>query len=252
MGVRDLSQVSSSQPNQNQAVTEEIEPRWKYFLEFNEIYEPNQYISLWYQFKLVLMNNSEAQKFVTKAKSFGTLDFALLNKYIWPLPIQKGGGFPITLMMMVVGVGFVLTILAGILFACKLWQVGLASSALTSTAKAVTEQIPISKFRNLFQKRQPNKPPWQLETGIKLQPVNKPRDPHGLTLTDNPVDPTISSLIHSAFGLEWDMCRYTKWLETKAAGQRPMVRSVPSMPWHCNTNLSQTDAYHPSELHQTL
>ena len=122
-------------------------------------------------------------------------------------------------MMMVVGVGFVLMIIAGILFTCKLQQVGLASSALTSTAKAVTKQIPISKFRNLFQKRQPNKPPRQPETGIELQPVNQPRDPCGLNLTDNPEDPTISSLICSAFGLERDMRRYAKWLETKAAAQ---------------------------------
>ena len=165
------------------------------------------------------MNKSEAQKFVRKAKSFGTLDFALLNKHIRPLPVQKGGGFPITPMMMVVGVGFVLTIIAAILFACKLQQVGLASSALTSTAKAVTKQIPISKFRNLFQKRRPNKPLRQPETGIELQPVNQPRDPRGLTLTDNLEDPTISSLIRSAFGLERDMCRYAKWLETKAAAQ---------------------------------
>ena len=134
----------------DQAVIEEIEPRQKYFLEFNEIYEPDQYIGLWYQFEIVLMNKSEAQKFVTKAKSFGTLDFALLNKHIQPLPVQKGGGFPVTPMMVIVGVGFTLTIIAGIQFACKLRQVGLASSALTSTAKAVTEQIPISKFRNLF------------------------------------------------------------------------------------------------------
>ena len=42
----------------DQAVIEEIEPRQKYFLEFNEIYEPDQYIGLWYQFKLVLMNKS--------------------------------------------------------------------------------------------------------------------------------------------------------------------------------------------------
>ena len=105
------------------------------------------------------MNKSEAQKFVTKAKSFGTLDFALLNKHIQPLPIQKGGGFLITPMMMVVGWGFVLMIIAGILFTCMLRQVGLASSALTSTTKVVTEQIPISKFCNLFQKCQPNKPP---------------------------------------------------------------------------------------------
>ena len=189
----------------DQAVIEEIELRRKYFLEFNEIYKPDQYIGLWYQFELVLMNKSEAQKFVTKVKSFGTLDFALLNKHIRPLPIQKGGGFLITPMMMVVGVGFVITIIAGILFASKLQQVGLASSALTSTAKAVTKQIPISKFHNLFQKRRCNKPPQQPETGIELQPVNQPRDPRGLTLTDNPEDPTISSLIRSAFGLERDM-----------------------------------------------
>ena len=130
----------------DQAVIKEIEPRRKYFLEFNEKYEPDQYIGLWYQFEIVLMNKSEAQKFVTKAKSFGTLDFALLNKCIQPLPIQKGGGFLVTPMMIVVGVGFTLTIIAGILFACKLRQVGLASSALTSTAKAVSKQIPISKF----------------------------------------------------------------------------------------------------------
>ena len=147
----------------DQAVIKKIEPRQKYFLEFNEIYEPNQYIGLWYQFKIVLMNKSEAQKFVTKAKSFGTLDFALLNKHIQPLPVQKGGGFLVTPMMIVVGVRFILTIIAGILFACKLRQVGLASSALTSSAKAVSEQIQISKFRNLFQKRQPNKPQWQPE-----------------------------------------------------------------------------------------
>ena len=104
----------------DQAVIEEIEPRQKYFLEFNEIYEPNQYIGLWYQFEIVLMNKSQAQKFVTKVKSFGTLDFTLLNKHIQPLPIQKGGGFPVTPMMIVVGVGFILTIIAGILFACKL------------------------------------------------------------------------------------------------------------------------------------
>ena len=236
----------------DQAVIEEIEPRWKYFLEFNEIYEPDQYIGLWYQFKIVLMSKSEAQKFMTKAKSFGTLDFALLNNHIQPLPIQKGGGFPVTPMMIVVGVGFILTIIAGILFACKLRQVGLASSALTSTAKAVSEQIPISKFHNLFQKHRPNKLQQQSETGIELRPVSWPRDPCGPAPADNLDNPTISSLIHSAFGSERDAHRYAKWLETKAAVQQPMVPSVPTAPWHCSTNLSETGAYHPSELCQTL
>ena len=77
----------------DQAVTEEIETRQKYFLKFNEIYEPDQYISLWYQFRLALMYKSEAQKFVTKTKSFSALDFALLNKHIQPLPFRKGEDF---------------------------------------------------------------------------------------------------------------------------------------------------------------
>ena len=133
-------------------------------------------------------------------------------------------------MMMVVGVGFVLMITAGILLACKLQQVGLASSALTSTAKAVTKQIPISNFHNLFQKCPPNKPLQQPETGIELQPVNQPRDLCGPTLTDNPEDPTILSLIRSAFGSKRDVHRYAKQLETKAAAQQPMVPSMPSAP----------------------
>ena len=154
-------------------------------------------------------------------------------------------------MMIVVGVGFILTIIAGILFACKLRQVWLASSALTSTAKAVSKQIPISKFHNLFQKGRPNKPQRQPETGIELWPVSQPRDPCGWAPADNPDSPTLSSLIHSALGSEWDVHRYAKWLETKAVVKQPMVPSTPTAPWHCSTNLSQTGAYHPSELCQT-
>ena len=214
----------------DQAVVEEIEPRQKYFLEFNEIYEPDQYIGLWYQFEIVLMNKTEAQRFVTKAKSFGTLDFALLNKHMQPLPIQKGGGFLITPMMIVVGVGFILTTIAGILFPCKLRQVGLASSALISTAKAVTKQIPIFKFCNLFQRHQPNKPQPQPAMGIDLQPISRPRDPHRLAPAENLDNPTILRLIHSAFDFKRDARRYAKLLETKAAVHQPMVPSAPSAP----------------------
>ena len=96
--------------------------------------------------------------------------------------------------------------------------------------KAVSEQIPIPKFHNLFQKCQPNKPQWQPETGSELRPVSQPRDPRRPAPADNPDDPTILSLICSAFGSERDACRYAKWLETKAAVQQPMVPSMPSAP----------------------
>ena len=113
----------------DRAITVEIEPRKDYFMEFNEIYEPDAYLGLWYQFRLVLMDAEEARKLVKKAKSFGTLDFSILNKHIQPVPVQKGGGFPVSPMVMVIGVGFTLTLIAGILLACKLRQVGLTASA---------------------------------------------------------------------------------------------------------------------------
>ena len=136
----------------DRAVTVEIEPRKHYFMEFNEIYKPDAYLGIWYQFRLTLMNPEEANKLVRKAESFGTLDFSILNKHIQPLPIQDGGGFPVSPMILVVGVGFTLTLVAGILLACKLRQVGLTASALTTTANTVVEKIPLNRFRNLFQK----------------------------------------------------------------------------------------------------
>ena len=97
-------------------------------------------------------------------------------------------------------------------------------------AKAVSEQIPTSKFRNLLQKCRPKKPQWQPETGIELRPVGQPKDPHKPALADNPDNPTISNLICSEFSSEQDVHRYIKWLETKAAVQQPMVPSAPSAP----------------------
>ena len=76
--------------------------------------------------------------------------------------------------------------------------------------RTVTEQLPISKFGNLFQRHRPNKPQQQPEAGIELWPVSQPRVPCGLTPANNPDDPTISSLIHSAFSSERDAHRYAK------------------------------------------
>ena len=128
----------------DRAVTVEIEPRKDYFMEFNEIYEPDKYLGLWYQFRLTMMDPEEARKLVKKAESFGTLDFSLLNKHIQSLPKQGGGGFPVSPMILVIGVGFTLTLVAGILLACKLRQVGLTASALTATVNTVVEKIPLN------------------------------------------------------------------------------------------------------------
>ena len=136
----------------DRAITIEIEPRKNYFMEFNEVYEPEAYLGIWYQIGLKLMEPEEARQLVRKAASFGTLHFSILSKHIQLLPKQQGGGFPVPPMILVVGVGFAITLVAGILLACKLRQVGLTASALTAMANTVVEKIPLDRFKNIFQK----------------------------------------------------------------------------------------------------
>ena len=205
----------------DRAVTVEIKPRKHYFMEFNEIYEPNTYLGIWYQFKLTLMNPEEAKKLVKKAESFGTLDFSILNKHIQPIPRQEGGGFPVPPMVLVVGVGFTLTLVAGILLACKLRQVGLTASALTATANTVVEKIPLNRFRNLFQKatrRENKRTPAQstVPVPVPTTPALEPTVPAPSPVSAPHVEvPELSNLIRGAFVSERDARRYAKHLEWK-------------------------------------
>ena len=194
----------------DRAVTVEIEPRKHYFMEFNEIYEPDAYLGIWYQFRLTLMNPEEAKKLVRKAESFGTLDFSILNKHIQPLPNQEGGGFPVLPMILVVGVGFTLTLVAGILLACKLQQVGLTASALTTTVNTVVEKIPLNRFRNLFQKTIHHE--TKRAPATNAEPVPVPTAPAPAPHVEAP---KLSSIIRGAFSNERDARRYAKHLERK-------------------------------------
>ena len=74
----------------DQAVMEEIESCKDYFLEFNDIYTPDEYIGIWYEFCTTLMDWENAQKLVEWVEPLGTLDFSILSKHIQPIPVQKG------------------------------------------------------------------------------------------------------------------------------------------------------------------
>ena len=196
----------------DRAVTVEIEPCKCYFMEFNEIYEPDAYLRIWYQFRLTLMNPGEAKKLVKKAESFGTLDFSILNEHIQPLPNQGGGGFPVSPMILVVGAGFTFTLVARILLACKLRQVGLTASALTATANTVVEKIPLNQFRNLFQKSTHCK--TKQAPASNADPVPVPTAPTPAPAPHVEI-PELSSIIREAFSNERDARQYAKHLEHK-------------------------------------
>ena len=57
------------------------------------------------------------------------------NKYPWSLPVPP--------MALAVGIGFVLTLLGGIVFAIKLYQVGITIREAKGIAKTVTTQPPV-------------------------------------------------------------------------------------------------------------
>ena len=85
--------------------TGEIESRKEYFLKFNYVYQPDELIGVWWQFRSKLMTIEEAENFVEKVEPLGTMDYSILNrrldgvdsKYPWPLPMRP--------MALVVGIG---------------------------------------------------------------------------------------------------------------------------------------------------
>ena len=131
----------------------------------------------------------------------------------------KGGGFPVSPMVLVIEVGFALTLIAGILLACKLRQVGLTASALTATVNTVVEKIPLNQFKNIFQKvtcreskRNPTPNPEPTPT---LEPSAPPAAPHVEA-------PELSSIIRGVFTSERDARRYAKHLEWREPAQVPV------------------------------
>ena len=59
--------------------TDEIESRKEYFLKFNYVYQPDELIGVWWQFRSKLMTIEEAENFVEKVEPLGTMDYSILN-----------------------------------------------------------------------------------------------------------------------------------------------------------------------------
>ena len=82
------------------------------------------------------------------------------NKYPWSLPVPP--------MAWVVGIGFVLTLLGGVVFAIKLFRVGITVNEAKGIAKTVTTQ-PLSCFRSILR--------WSPQDQIVGTGPNQPRQP---------------------------------------------------------------------------
>ena len=68
-------------PAKNEMTTHaQIESRKEYFLQFNNVYTPDRYIGLWWQFRTKMMSQEEAKAFITQVAPLGTMDYSLLRR----------------------------------------------------------------------------------------------------------------------------------------------------------------------------
>ena len=74
--------------------TEEIESRKDYFLQFNYIFEPDNLVGVWWQFRTKLISYEEAEAFVEWVEPLGTMDYSILNKKIREVDTKYPLGTP--------------------------------------------------------------------------------------------------------------------------------------------------------------
>ena len=131
--------------------TEEIESRKEYFLKFNYVYQPDELVGVWWQFRSKLMTIKEAKNFIEKVEPLGTMDYSILNRQLEKVDDKYPWSLPVPPMALAVGIGFVLTLLGGIVFAIKLYRVGITIQEAKGIAKTVTTQ-PLSCFRSILRR----------------------------------------------------------------------------------------------------
>ena len=67
------------------------------------------------------MTIEEAENFVEKVEPLGTMDYSILNRQLGKVDSKYPWSLPMRPMALVVGIGFVLTLLGGVVFAIKLY-----------------------------------------------------------------------------------------------------------------------------------
>ena len=131
--------------------TEEIESRKEYFLKFNYVYQPDELVGVWWQFRSKLMTIEEAKNFVEKVEPLGTMDYSILNQQLEKVDNKYPWSLPVPPMALAVGIDFVLTLLGGVVFAIKLYRVGITVKEARRIAKTVTTQ-PLLCFRSILRR----------------------------------------------------------------------------------------------------
>ena len=204
--------------------TEEIESRKEYFLKFNYVYQPDELVGVWWQFRSKLMTIEEAKNFVEEVEPLGTMDYSILNQQLEKVDNKYPWSLPIPPMALAVGIGFVLTLLGGVVFAIKLYRVGITVTEAKEIAKTVTTQ-PLSCFRSILRRTpqdkiagtEPTSQVGQDDIGTKT-PQREELDLHPIWMRD---------ILQTVLQDERTGIKYGKYLDRQARQQGPGEHSRP-------------------------
>ena len=136
--------------------TEEIKSRKEYFLQFNYIFKPDDLVGAWWQFRTKLIYVEEAKAFVEQVEPLGTMDYSILNRKIGEIDNKYPWSLPVPPMAFAVGVGFLMTLIGGVIFAIKLYRVRLTVKEATGVVTRVTSK-PMSCFRAVLGRTSPGR-----------------------------------------------------------------------------------------------
>ena len=205
--------------------TEEIESRKEYFLRFNYIFQPDELVGVWWQFRSKLMTIEEAKNFVEEVEPLGTMDYSILNQWLEKVDNKYPWSLPVPLMALAVGIGFVLTLLGGVVFAIKLYRVGITVREAKGIAKTVTTQ-PLSWFRSIL-----GQPPEDKIMGAEPTSQVSPDDvgtktPQREELDLHPI--RMRDILQTVLQDERTGIKYGKYLDRQARRQGPGEHSCHS------------------------
>ena len=162
-------------PAKNEMTTHaQIESHKEYFLQFNYMYTPDRYIGLWWQFRTKMMSEKEAKAFITQVAPLGTMDYSLLHQRPPMIKTDYGFSWPVPPMTLVIGVIFVILLIAGLALGCYMYWMGKTFKLVTGTVKQVTKK-PLSGchllFSRAFKLARPGTPPPSIPPQATIKDV---------------------------------------------------------------------------------
>ena len=137
-------------PAKNEMATHtQIESRKEYFLKFNYVYAPDEYIRLWWQFRTKMMSEEEEKAFITQIAPLGTMDYSLLNQKVPTIDTKYGISLPVPPITLVIRIIMILIMIAGVVLGCYVYRMRKTFKTVTGTVKRVTQK-PLSSCCLLF------------------------------------------------------------------------------------------------------